>query len=314
MVANNGAGSAGVAWGAKIMPVRISDRRHAYMEHGRAGHQLGCRQGRQGGQRQLTRVGQLRPSSRPPTTCAARAAWCVSAAGNNSGLQSYPARRFHAERRCHGQQRRRRPASRATATMSISPPRGPASTRRPTAAATPTCRALRFPAPSLLPRRADDVGQQQAQPGGHRQDHQVDRVDLGTAGFDQYFGFGRIDAAKAVAATYAKSHHDHTTRPRPRTPRRRPSASPRRLAAACRGRSGRCQLFRQRRRHPRRALRQRHQAVATDDTSPFAFSWDTSTYMRRFLQPGPPRPTTLPATSALLPRSRSRSATTPPRP
>jgi hypothetical protein len=99
-------------------------------------------------------------------------------------------------------------------------------------------------------------------------------LDLGTAGFDQYFGFGRIDAGKAVLA--AKSAASTT----PVTDTQAPTIS---IAKPTGGKvSGVVAVdvnYSDNVGVTRAELYLNGNRIATDDTSPFAFSWDTAGYV-----------------------------------
>jgi subtilisin family serine protease len=103
----------------------------------------------------------------------------------------------------------------------------------------------------------------------------IDRIltstatDLGTAGYDQYFGHGRVDAARAVAAARAYVASDtqaptiSITSP---TGGKVASVVPVDVRYSDNVGATRAELF------------VNGSKVATDDVGPFAFAWDTSTY------------------------------------
>jgi hypothetical protein len=97
-------------------------------------------------------------------------------------------------------------------------------------------------------------------------------LDLGTAGFDQYYGYGRIDAAKAVAT--AKSYAATSTT----TDTQAPAIS---IASPTGGKVGGVVpvdvKYSDNVGVTRAELYVNGSKVASDDTSPFAFAWDTST-------------------------------------
>ena len=99
-------------------------------------------------------------------------------------------------------------------------------------------------------------------------------VDLGSAGFDQSFGFGRIDAAKAVAASKSTSTTTTVT-----TDTQAPTIS---IAKPTGGSvSGVVPVdvnYSDNVGVARAELYVNGNRVAEDGTSPFAFSWDTSAY------------------------------------
>jgi hypothetical protein len=94
-------------------------------------------------------------------------------------------------------------------------------------------------------------------------------LDLGTAGVDQYYGSGRVDAAKAVAMakTYVASDSQA------------PTIS---ITSPTGGKVGGVVpvdvKYSDNVGATRAELYVNGSKVATDDTSPFAFAWDTSTY------------------------------------
>lgn len=94
-------------------------------------------------------------------------------------------------------------------------------------------------------------------------------ADLGAAGFDQYFGYGRVDAARAVAGALAYSATD-TQAPSIRITS--PSGGtvagvvPVDVAASDNVGVVRAELY------------VNGSRIVTDDTGPFAFAWDTAGY------------------------------------
>jgi thermitase len=98
-------------------------------------------------------------------------------------------------------------------------------------------------------------------------------LDLGSAGFDQYFGFGRIDAAKAVAASKSTSTTTTTT------DTQAPTIS---IAKPTGGSvSGVVPVdvnYSDNVGVTRAELYVNGNRVAEDGTSPYAFSWDTAGY------------------------------------
>jgi subtilisin family serine protease len=101
----------------------------------------------------------------------------------------------------------------------------------------------------------------------------IDRIltstatDLGSAGYDQYFGHGRIDAARAVAAAWATVASDTQA----------PTIS---IASPTGGKVAALVpvdvVFSDNVGVIRAELYVNGSKVATDDTSPFAFAWDTA--------------------------------------
>jgi hypothetical protein len=94
-------------------------------------------------------------------------------------------------------------------------------------------------------------------------------VDLGTAGFDQYYGYGRIDAARAVAAaraTVASDTQSPTISITSPTGGKVAAVVPVDVSYSDNVGATRAELY------------VNGNKIATDEAGPFAFAWDTSTY------------------------------------
>ena len=272
MVGNNGAGSAGVAWGSKIMPVRISGTDgYAYWSTIAEGINWAADHGAK-----VVNVSYAASGSSTIKSAAqylrSKGGVVVVSAGNSSALDSTVADDSLLSVAATDSNDARASFSTygdfvdlAAPGVSIyAPTRGGGyanvsgtSFSSPITAATV---ALMMSANSkLAPADIDKILKSTA-------------ADLGTAGFDQYFGYGRIDAAKAVAAaksittTVASDTQAPTISIASPTGGKVSSVVPVDVNYSDNVGVTRTELY------------VNGSKIATDDTSPFAFAWDTATY------------------------------------
>jgi len=273
MVGNNGAGSAGVAWGAKIMPVRISGT------DGMASIST-IAQGINWAADNGAKVANVSYAVASYSTVQSAANYMrskggvvVVSAGNNNTLQTYAADDAMLNVAATDSNDAKASFSNFGDAVDLAAPGvsvysttngggyanvSGTSFSSPITAATV---ALMMSANSkLTPADIDKFIKSTA-------------LDLGTSGFDQYYGFGRIDAAKAVAA--AKS----ATTTTPVTDTQAPTIS---IAKPTGGKvTGVVAVdvnYSDNVGVTRAELYLNGNRIATDDTSPFAFSWDTAGY------------------------------------
>ena len=270
MVGNNSTGSAGVAYGAKIMPVRISSPDgYAYTSTMSQALYWAADNG--------ARVANISFSGVPGNVTVQSAAqymrskggYVVAAAGNSGGLENVAAEDSILAVSATDENDARASFSSYGPYVDVSAPGvniysawsgggygnyWGTSFSSPIVAATA---ALVMSANSkLTPADIDKILKSTA-------------VDLGTAGFDQYFGYGRVDAAKAVAMakTYATTDTQapaiNITSP---TGGKVVSVVPVDVIYSDNVGVTRAELY------------VNGSKVATDDAWPFAFAWDTSTY------------------------------------
>lgn len=207
-VANNGQGSAGVAWGAKVMPVRISDASgYAYWSTVAQGIYWAADHGAKVVNISFNGVSGSSTVQTAAQYLRNKGGVVVVSAGNTSGLQTYtPSDTLLVAAATDSSDNRASFSSYGDYVDVAAPGVSIYSTTNgggyanvsgtsfssPITAATI---ALMFSAnKNLSPADAEKILKSTA-------------VDLGTSGVDQYFGSGRIDAARAVstAKTYATS-------------------------------------------------------------------------------------------------------------
>lgn len=200
MAANNAKGSAGVAWGAKIMPVRIADANaYAYWSTVAQGIYWAADHGAK-----VVNVSYNGVSGSSTVQSAAqylrsKGGVVVVAAGNSGGLESIAANDALLTVAATDQNDARASFSSFGTYVDLAAPGvsvytttvgGGYSNASGTSFASPVVAAtaaLMLSANSnLTPADVDRILKTTA-------------LDLGTAGFDQYYGTGRVDAAKAVA-------------------------------------------------------------------------------------------------------------------
>ena len=200
MAANNAKGSAGVAWGARIMPVRIADpNAYAYWSTVAQGIYWAADNGAK-----VVNISYNGVSGSSTVQSAAqylrgKGGVVIVAAGNSGGLESIAANDSLLTVAATDQNDARASFSSYGAYVDVSAPGvsvytttvgGGYSSASGTSFSSPVvagAAALMLSANSkLTPADVDRILKSTA-------------LDLGTAGFDQYFGTGRIDAAKAVA-------------------------------------------------------------------------------------------------------------------
>ena len=269
MVGNNSAGSAGVAWGSKIMPVRISGTDgYAYWSTIAQGINWAADHG--------AKVVNVSYGTSGSSTVQSAAQYLrnkggvvVVSAGNSSALDSTAAHDSLLSVAATDSNDARASFSTygnfvdlAAPGVSIyAPTRGGGyakvsgtSFSSPITAATV---ALMMSANSkLAPADIDKILKSTA-------------VDLGSTGFDQYFGYGRIDAAKAVAAaktTVAADTQAPTISIASPTGGKVSAVVPVDVNYSDNVGVTRAEFY------------VNGSKVASDDTSPFAFAWDTALY------------------------------------
>jgi subtilisin family serine protease len=269
MVGNNSAGSAGVAWGARIMPVRISQPDgYAYFSTIAQGVNWAADNGAK-----VVNVSYGISGSATVQSAAqylrGKGGVVVAAAGNTGALDSTVANDSILSVAATDSNDARASWSTYGAFVDLAAPGvGIYATTRgggyanvsgtsfasPITAATV---ALMMSANSrLTPADIDRILKSSA-------------VDLGTAGFDQYYGYGRIDAARAVAAaraTVASDTQAPTISITSPTGGKVASVVPVDVNYSDNVGATRAELY------------VNGSKVATDESGPFAFAWDTSTY------------------------------------
>jgi thermitase len=272
-VANNGKGSAGVAWGAKIMPVRISDAAgYAYWSTVAQGITWAADQGAKVANVSFNGVSGSSTVMSAANYMRSKGGVVVASAGNTSGLQTYaPSDSILVAAATDSSDNRASWSSYGDYVDVAAPGASIYTTTNgggyanvsgtsfssPITAATA---ALMMSANSKLsPADVDRILKSTA-------------VDLGTAGFDQYYGSGRIDAAKAVAAAKSTTTTVIADTQAPTISITSPtggkvnSVVPVDVQYSDNVGVTRAELY------------VNGSKIATDDTSPFAFAWDTSTY------------------------------------
>lgn len=201
MAANNGKGSAGVAWGSKIMPVRIADpNAYAYWSTVAQGIYWAADNGAK-----VVNVSYNGVSGSSTVQSAAqylrnKGGVVVVAAGNSGGLESIAANDSMLTVAATDQNDVRASFSSYGAYVDLSAPGvslytttvgGGYSNASGTSFSSPVvaaAAALMLSANTkLTPADVDRILKSTA-------------LDLGTSGYDQYYGTGRVDAARAVAA------------------------------------------------------------------------------------------------------------------
>ena len=200
MAANNAKGSAGVAWGAKIMPVRIADpNAYAYWSTVAQGVYWAADHGARVVNISYNGVSGSSTVQSAAQYLRSKGGVVVVAAGNSGGLESIAGNDSLLSVAATDQNDVRASFSSYGAYVDLAAPgvsvytttvgggyanASGTSFSSPVVAATA---ALMFSANSkLTPPDIDSILKSTA-------------LDLGTAGFDQYYGAGRVDAAKAVA-------------------------------------------------------------------------------------------------------------------
>ena len=269
MVGNNSAGSAGVAWGARIMPVRISQPDgYAYWSTIAQGVNWAADNG--------AKVVNISYGVSGSSTVQSAAQYLrnkggvvVVSAGNTSALDSTAAHDSLLTVAATDSNDARASFSTYGSFVDVAAPgvgiyattRGGSygnwsgtSFSSPITAATA---ALMLSANSrLTPADIDRILKSTA-------------VDLGTAGFDQYYGYGRIDAARAVAAaraTVASDTQAPTISITSPTGGKVAAVVPVDVNFSDNVGVARAEFY------------VNGSKVATDESGPFAFAWDTSTY------------------------------------
>lgn len=269
-VANNGAGSAGAAWGAKIMPVRIaSPDAWAYWSTVAQGVYWAADNGAK-----VVNISYNGVSGSSTVQAAAqylrnKGGVAIVAAGNSGGLENIAANDALLSVSATNESDVRTSFSSYGAYVDVSAPginiytpyRGGGyinawgtSFSSPIVAATA---ALMMSANSRLgPADIDRILKSTS-------------ADLGVAGFDQYYGYGRVDASRAVAA--AKTYVASDTQA--------PTVS---IASPISGKvSGVVAVdvkYSDNVGVTRTELYVNGSKIATDSTSPFAFAWSTAAY------------------------------------
>jgi len=200
MVANNAKGSAGVAWGAKIMPVRIADANaYAYWSTVAQGIYWAADHGAKVVNISYNGVSGSSTVQSAAQYLRSKGGVVVVAAGNSGGLESIAANDALLSVAATDQNDARASFSSYGAYVDLAAPGvsvytttvgGGYANASGTSFASPVVAAtaaLMLSANSkLTPVDVDSILKATA-------------LDLGTAGFDQYYGAGRVDAAKAVA-------------------------------------------------------------------------------------------------------------------
>jgi subtilisin family serine protease len=273
MVGNNGAGSAGVAWGAKIMPVRITGSDGlAYFSTMAQGIYWAADHGAK-----VVNISFQSVSSSATVDSAAqylrsKGGVVVVAAGNTGVEQTFPA--FDSMLSVAATDK-----NDAFATFSSygsyvdvaapgdyiysTTPEGTYANWRGTSFASPVAAgavALMMSANSTLgPADIDKIIKSTA-------------VDLGAAGVDKYFGHGRIDAGKAVATAKASTSTQITDSQAPTIAILAPTGGsvsgvvPVDVKYSDNVGATRAELY------------LNGNKIASDDAAPFAFAWDTSAH------------------------------------
>lgn len=270
MVGNNGAGSAGVAWGAKIMPVRISaPDGYAYWSTVAQGLYWAADNGAKVANISFNGVSGSSSVQAAAQYMRNKGGVVVVAAGNSSGLESISAHDSMLTISASDSTDARATFSSygtyvdlAAPGVSIySPMRGGSygnwSGTSFSSPITAGVVALMMSANNkLMPADVDRILKSTA-------------VDLGTSGFDQYFGYGRVDAAKAVTAAKAYVAPDAQA---PTISIISPTAGKVTGAVAV------DVSYADNVGVTRAELYVNGSKVATDDTPAFAFAWDTAAY------------------------------------
>jgi thermitase len=206
MIANNGAGSAGVAWGAKIMPVRVSNADgYVYWSTAAQAINWAADKGARVANLSFNGVSGSSTVKSAADYMRSKGGVVVASAGNTSGLLTYPASDSFLVAAATDSSDNKTSWSSYGEYVDVAAPGlsiyttanggsyanvSGTSLSSPITAATV---ALMMSAnPKLSPADVDKIIKSTA-------------LDRGTAGWDQYYGHGRIDAAKAVATakTYA---------------------------------------------------------------------------------------------------------------
>jgi subtilisin family serine protease len=294
MVANNGNGSAGVAWGARIMPVRISNADgYAYWSTVAQGINWAADKGAKVANVSFNGVSGSSTVKSAADYMRSKGGVVVASAGNTSGFQSYPASDSILVAAATDSGDNRTSWSSYGAYVDVAAPGASiystvngggyanvsgTSFSSPITAATV---ALMMSAnPKLSPADVNKIITSTA-------------LDRGTAGFDQYYGHGRIDAAKAVATakTYAGTGTTTTTTTPTTdtgsTGSTGTSADTQAPTIGITSPTGGSKVsglvavdvnYSDNAGVTRAELWVNGTKVATDTTSPFAFAWDTATY------------------------------------
>lgn len=268
--ANNGKGSAGVAWGAKIMPVRIaSPDAYAYWSTVAQGIYWAADNGAKVANISYNGVSGSSTVQSAAQYMRNKGGVVIVAAGNSGGLENIAANDTLLSVAATDENDARTSFSSYGAYVDLAAPginiytpytggsyinAWGTSFSSPIVAATA---ALMMSANNKLgPADIDRILKTTA-------------VDLGAAGADQYYGAGRVDAGRAVAA--AKSYVAADTQA--------PTIS---ITSPTGGRvSGTVPVdvnYSDNVGVTRAELYVNGQKVATDDTAPFAFAWDTTTF------------------------------------
>jgi thermitase len=274
MAANNGTGSAGVAWGAKIMPVRIADANaYAYWSTVAQGINWAADKGAKVANVSYNGVSGSSTVQSAANYMRSKGGVVVVAGGNSGGLENISANDALLSVAATDSNDAKASFSSYGNYIDLAAPGvsiytttvgGGYSNANGTSFASPivaATAALMMSANSKLT------------PGDIDKIFKSTSIDLGTAGFDQYFGYGRIDAAKAVAA--AKSTSTTTTTADTQAPTIS-IASP--TAGSVSGVVAVDVKYSDNVGVTRVELYVNGNKLATDDTSPFAFSWDTAGY------------------------------------
>ena len=220
MVANNAAGSAGVAWGAKIMPLRISNSEGtAYFSHIAQAVNYAADRGARVVNLSFNGVSGSSTVKSAADYLRSKGGVVVASAGNTSGLLTYAASDSFLVAAATDSSDNKTSWSSYGEYVDVAAPGlsiyttadgggytkvSGTSLSSPITAATV---ALMMAAnPKLSPADVDKIITATA-------------LDRGAAGWDQYYGYGRIDAAKAVAMakTYAGTGTTSTTSTPPST-------------------------------------------------------------------------------------------------
>ena len=270
MVGNNGTGSAGVAWGSKIMPIRISAPDGvAYTSAMAQGIYWAADHGAK-----VVNISYQSVSGSSTVDAAAqylrgKGGVVVVAAGNTSALQSFPvydsmlsvAATDSSDARASFSSYGGYVDLAAPGVSIYAPTRGGGYANwSGTSFSSPITAgvvALMMSANSrIAPADIDKILKSTA-------------VDRGTVGYDQYYGYGRIDAAKAVAT--ARSYVASDTQAPTISIVSPTGGKVVGVVAVDVSSSDNVGVT-------RAELYVNGSKVATDDVGPFAFAWDTSTY------------------------------------
>ena len=269
-VANNGTGSAGVAWGARIMPVRIAGTDGlAYFSTIAQGLYWAADNGAKVANVSFSGVSGSATVQAAAEYLRGKGGVVVASAGNTGGLQAYSANdSILVAAATDGNDKRATWSSYGDYVDLAAPGVSIYTTIKGGGYANVSGTSLSSPITAATVALMLSANSKLA-PADVEKILKSTAIDLGTTGADPYYGAGRIDSAKAVAL--ARNHVATDTQP--------PTIS---IASPTGGKvSGVVPVdvnYSDNVGVTRAELYVNGSKVATDDASPFAFAWDTAAY------------------------------------